>query len=174
MVLLQSQSSFQLESNVMANITEAIENVRSLSRTFQSVIDLASALEGMNSIEQALNEKKLLSTKLEDDIKKKKDIVYTLDLEISKGDEELETIKQDSETEAQSIITEARQEAKKIKDEASKLAHETLAKSKTDLKNVTDSIISIENKKQALENEYNDIEAKLARAKAKMAEMLGG
>jgi DNA repair exonuclease SbcCD ATPase subunit len=52
----------------MANTNEAIENVRSLARVFQSVIDLAEALGDVANVEQTIAEKRALSSRAAADL----------------------------------------------------------------------------------------------------------
>ena len=157
----------------MADIKAAIENVKSLSRTFQSVIDLADALEGMSSIEQAVNDKKNKIVVLDKEITTKIVDRDKITDELQKQNDLLEQIKSDTTTEADKIINEAKEDAARIKDDAHQLAKTALDKSKAQLKQMADTLASTELQKRAVEQELSDLNAKIERARAKMAELLG-
>jgi len=157
----------------MANISQAIENVRSLSRTFQSVIDLADALEGMTSVEQAIREANIALVNAQ---KEKESIdaelVKTKDA-LSKAKESLKASEEDAITRAHQILSAAQANASHLEQAAQEQAEEIAANTKRFLAQSEQELHDVEAKNAVAAQELADIEAKITRAKAKMAEILG-
>lgn len=157
----------------MANITQAIENVRNLSRTFQSVIDLADALEGMASVEQAIREANIAlvnATKEKESIDQ--ELIKTQD-ELAKAQDSLKTIVDDASKRAHQILSAAQANASYLEQAAQDEANEIAANTKKFLSESEQELHDVEAKTAIAAKELADIEAKITRAKAKMAEILG-
>lgn len=158
----------------MANLNEAVENVKSLSRTFQSVIDLANALGDVQSIEQAISESNMRLVKA----KKEADWLAATN-ENAKND--ATKLLSDAEFKANEILTSAKQEADALKESSLEYSKKHQAngkvmeeKSRIIQAEIDAKLLAMDESIKVKEQELSDLTAKIDRAKAKMAEMLGG
>lgn len=158
----------------MVSTSEAIENVRSLSRVFQSVIDLADALGNVANVEQAINETharlsqaraELTHAQAERDAARAEaaDLRSQAREKVKIAAADAEQRLADAEQRAAQLLADARSSI----EAEQKAADEKLAAKNAELR---DCMAQTAEATQALA----DLEARITRAKAKMAEMLGG
>ena len=157
----------------MANLNEAIEAVRNQARVFQAVIDLAESLGEVQNVEQAIAEANVRLTKL----RRETDVAQT---ELSDAKAKAKQIVATAESKASKTITDAEISAAAIKRDLSVHVSEQNAFIDNKYEAMYAMTSDSEAKAQAMNaeiagksKELEDIEAKIARATAKMKELLG-
>lgn len=157
----------------MANTREAIENVKSLARTFQSVIDLAATLEGLANVEQALAETQSRMHKLADEAARAEAA-----RDVAKGDaaltlEHANQVKAIAEQDADRVLNEARKQADAILATGKLGADNLLAEARKQAEELRCAAKDLQDQRDAAAQELADLEAKIERARAKMRDILG-
>lgn len=158
----------------MVDTREAIENVKGLARTFQSVIDLANALGDVADIDQAISEAQVRLVKAQKAAERG-------EVEAARIIEEAYARRDSAERIASTQMTDATRLCEEMTARTQQECDEMLNGAQRTLAAVEKSVAAYRENEAALERmitertrELDDIEAKITRAKAKMAEMLGG
>lgn len=157
----------------MAELNETIENVRSLSRMFQSVIDLTAQLEGMRSVQQAVRTAEARLVKLQREI-------TLAETKLAHAHEE----KADAQSAAERIVHEAELKAAQVRDAAQAQASETqqraqgqLEQAQREAQSLRDAaaqdVGDVEARRNLLLAEVQHLEGRLVDAKAALAKILG-
>ena len=100
------------------NYKDAAGNVKSLARTFQSVIDLADSLDELASLDQAVNERTNAFTKLDAQIADKTNECDSLKDNINKNKLTAESILSEAKNTAELIVLQANVDSANILDKA--------------------------------------------------------
>lgn len=157
----------------MADLDKALSNVKSLARTFQSVIDLADAMTQVASVEQAARE---AQARLDGHRKEAEAVqgaianaraqtaamMSSAKAEAEKANQATEKARKDAQLEVET----ARAYAAQIRRDADEQV-------KTSLDAAEKKLHAINATVNARTQELSDLEARISKAKAKMAEMLG-
>ena len=157
----------------MADTRETVERVRNFARSFQAVIDLADALEGMASVQQACNEANIELSRLQKQIGM---LVTTRDKEqdaltIVRAD--AAQIRDDVNVWRVAEMANAERDAERVRHDAMQAAASIEAEIEHKMSAAMTQLAGINIDIETRGKELNDIEARIARAKAKMAELLG-
>jgi len=157
----------------MVDTQTAIENVKSLARTFQSVIDLAAALDGVTSIEQACNAANAKLTQLRRELAS-----VTADLANARADtagerEALTKVRAMAAADADeasatvtALLDKAAAQADEILARANSKADEILARAATD-------VGDLEARRNLIRHEAEQLEQRVADARAALAKIMG-
>lgn len=157
----------------MTSTQEAVENVRSLARVFQSVIDLADALGQHASVEGAIGAANAKLVKVKQEITAAeatlaelkdgaKHTVVSTEARIQAARLEAEVTLSNSQDEAHKLLEATRRECDRARQEVDR--HYAM---------VLEQAREHEERRDKAAQELADIEAKINRAKSKMAEILG-
>jgi chromosome segregation ATPase len=156
----------------MADLNHAVENVRSLARTFQSVIDLADALEGFASVEQAVREANIQLAG------KRKQADAAID-ELARATAGID----EAHAHARQIVIDAELGATQACDAANAQVEQLLGEARTEADRLLADAAKVSKDAKAAEeaaharvvkaqNEIADLETRINAAKARMAKML--
>lgn len=158
----------------MADTRQAVEQVKNLARTFQAVIDLADALGNVQSVEQALNRANIELARVHNDLSAAKSDLASAKAGIDAAHKEAKQIVADGEHAARTAVGNAQREIESRIDSMNQSlaqirASQDAVKSdhKAELARVSEAV---DIKRAAL----LEIETKIAKARAAMAEMLKG
>jgi chromosome segregation ATPase len=157
----------------MADLNQAIEQVRGVARTFQAVIDLSEAVGQLASLEQAVSENRAALAKLQAENAAEQarsaDLAVQAQATIDEANAKAEAVMQSAQAHADTLMADA-QGRVDILLAGANAETETAANAVAEAKA---TLTSIETDIAARSQELADIHAKIERAKAKMAEILG-
>lgn len=157
----------------MAKANEAVENVKSLARTFQSVIDLADALGEVANIDNAVNERKSIIAKLDVEIATRKDEEAAAHNAVLLLETKAKTIISEAEVVAAEIRTKATAEAAEVVAKTDAIAAKTMDNVKAVDKDLNDKVSAVNALLDGKYAELQEVEAKLEKARASVAKLLG-
>ena len=154
------------------NLHQAADQVRAVARQFQAVIDLAEALDGIASIEQAANEAK-------NRLEKARREAEELEALAKKAKDELEQ----SQKASDAIMHNAKQGAVQIHQEATARAEAIIATAKQtadrSIQEAGEAVIQsrndlakVEQRKSEAAQTLSDLETRIARARTSIRELL--
>lgn len=156
------------------NYKEAVENVKTLARTYQSVIDLAGALDELASLDQAVNERQNALIKLDAEIADKTSGADSIKDQINKNKLIADSLLSDAKLQAETIIRESNEQGNKIISEAA----EGLNIAKDNCRSmIKDAEIKANDLNKIITSKTEDLlvlNEKITKAQAKINEMLAG
>jgi hypothetical protein len=158
----------------MADKRTAIEDVRSVARTFQAVIDLANSLDGLTSIETATQHAKVELEKLRAAADLARGTRDSALHAAQEADKNAASLVDQAHAKAQQIVADAEQAAKQSREQSSARAQQIEADGAERLESLRSQgslIIESIRQKQA---ELDALEAKIEAARKRIAKMLEG
>lgn len=157
----------------MVNTNEAIENVKSLARVFQSVIDLADALGDVANVEQTIAEKRALVSRANTELERANQAAAKATQDAKATAEHANQLIANADEYAQGALAKARTDANSMLDEALKkieLEHASAQEKRT---LVFSECQEMEARRNLMQAELRTLQDKIDNAKAAMAKMLG-
>ncbi len=157
----------------MANIRDAVDQVKGLARIFQSVIDLADAVDAITSVENAVSEANIKLSAVDALVKAAEERLLTLNTESASTIEHNETLTATAKQTAIDLVANAQAKA----DQLDTTAHAKIAVLIADQENhsaaLAEKATTLEIRSGNATLELADLESKLADARAKIADLLG-
>ena len=156
----------------MHDTRAAIENVKSLARTFQSVIDLAAALDGVASIEQAARMAEVRVTKARQELAVVNDERVAAQQAVDAAHAKATQVVSDAEHAARQAHDHAQMStgAALANTEMACAKREAAAQAQIDAINA--QMAEVNNALAAKQSELREIDTRITKAKDRMAKML--
>ena len=158
----------------MADLKKALAEVKGVARTFQAVIDLAAALDNVASVAQAAQEAQARLERILIEIELQTDM-------LAKAKAEAGTVEAHAHQKAHDIVKVAAEGAAQTTRKADdymarlKVSADAMAASSARAADAAQIKLEASSKELAARTQdLADVEAKINRVRAKMAEMLGG
>lgn len=158
----------------MADLAQAVDQVRSIQRVFQAVIDLADAAGDAASLQQAANEaaNQLAATRAQ---------IGQANAELDAAQAKAGDILTGAQSTADAIVTDAGEKASRMllvaqsqADDLTAKAIDKLADLNAQIATANETLAGVGNDLEARKAELADAQAKLDRIRAKIAELAGG
>lgn len=161
----------------MNKTQKAVDEVRTFGRGFRALLTLTDRMEEIGNLEQAENELKASRERL---LKEQGEILATSAKAKADGEAAAEKLASDSKTEAARVIDEAKAKAEKTKTDAEANAARVIEKAEAKREQLErenaaaeGALSDLRARHDALAKECTDLEARLEKAKAQAAKMLG-
>jgi len=158
----------------LADTREAVENVKSLARTFQCVIDLAAALEGMASVEAAANAANARLVQARKALEKAEESRRVIEEEVIRVAKTTAEQIEATQRNCDELAAQASARAAGILDGAKAEAVRLEAQAKQSVEEAARKVHTFDATIAQRQRELADLDAKINRARAAMAEMLKG
>lgn len=158
----------------MSQVHESVEEIRSLARTFQSVINLAEALDKVGSLENAISERTGRIAALDAETESLNKVVQKLKKTNAELEEKATDIIANALTDAAHIRSTAEEEAKAALGEANAKADRITGNANKVDSELSDKVNAVNATLNAKYAELAEVEGKLEKAKASINKLLGG
>ena len=152
---------------------DAVEQVKSLARVFHSVIDLAEVLGEVASVEQATGEAKVFLVRAQAEVAAERERLADLKMQSALTIEHAEQRARNLSAKADACVANAEAAALALREATTKTCDAEIGKAREATAAASHAVAELTAQAQHKSRELADIEAKINRAKAKMAELLG-